>query len=67
MKKDQHKPASYEDAWNELQQIVAELQAETVSVDTLAEKIERANQLATFCREKLRQTEKQLEELNHSA
>ncbi|MBL7826280.1 MAG: exodeoxyribonuclease VII small subunit [Saprospiraceae bacterium] len=67
MKKDHHKPASYEDAWSELQQIVAELQAETVSVDALAEKIERANQLATFCREKLRQTEKQLEELNHSA
>lgn len=61
--KNQQETPSYESAWQELQQIVADLQAEAVSVDVLAEKIERAAQLADFCRERLRQTEAQLEKL----
>lgn len=63
MEKNQPPPKSYEAAWNELQQIVSELQAETVSVDDLAEKIDRAAFLTNFCREKLRQTETTLEKL----
>lgn len=63
MKKNLEQAPSYESAWKELQQIVADLQAEAVSVDALAEKIERATQLAEFCRERLRQTEAQLEKL----
>ena len=63
MKKNLEQPLSYESAWKELQQIVADLQAEAVLVDALAEKIERATQLADFCRERLRQTEAQLEKL----
>lgn len=54
---------TYETAWNELQQIVAELQAESVSVDQLAEKVERAAALVTFCRTRLRQTEEKLDQL----
>lgn len=63
MQKNQSKPESYAAAWAELQQIVSELQAETVSVDELAEKIERAALLTNYCREKLRQTEIELEKL----
>ena len=54
---------TYESAWTELQTIVRELQAETVSIDELSEKIERARVLANFCRERLRNTEEQLEKL----
>ena len=54
---------TYESAWTELQTIVRELQAETVSIDELSEKIERASVLANFCRERLRNTEEQLEKL----
>ncbi len=54
---------TYETAWNELQQIVAELQAESVSVDQLAEKVERAAALVAFCRTRLRQTEEKLDQL----
>ena len=63
MKKNSEQPMTYESAWTELQQIVTELQAETVSVDELADKIERASVLAAYCRERLRNTEAQLENL----
>lgn len=63
MKKSTEPVLSYQSAWEELQQIVAELQAETVSVDALAEKIERASVLAAFCRERLRNTEALLDNL----
>ncbi len=48
---------SYEAAYAELQQIVQELQGETVSIDELAAKIVRAQDLIRFCRERLRQVE----------
>ena len=41
----------------EIQSIVAELQNESVGVDALAEKVRRATDLIKQCREKLRQTE----------
>ena len=63
MKKNSDEPITYESAWAELQAIVRELQAETVSVDELSEKIERATTLSNFCRERLRKTEEQLEKL----
>jgi exodeoxyribonuclease VII small subunit len=63
MKKNLEQPITYESAWAELQAIVQELQAETVGIDALTEKIERAGVLANFCRERLRKTEEQLEKL----
>ena len=63
MKKQRKQPSNYDDAWAELQQIVRELQAETIGIDQLAERIERASRLANFCRERLRQTEAKLENL----
>lgn len=63
MKQNSQQPITYESAWAELQNIVQELQSETVSVDDLAAKIERASLLANFCRERLRNTEEQLEKL----
>ena len=48
---------SYDAAMQEIQNIVAELQNESVGVDALAEKVSRAADLIKQCREKLRQTE----------
>jgi len=48
---------TYESAYAELQQIVQDLQGEMVGIDDLALKIERAQELVRFCRERLRQTE----------
>lgn len=49
----------YESAYAELQAIVQALQTEGISIDDLAEKIARAQELIDFCRERLRQTEAQ--------
>lgn len=51
---------TYDAAQAELQQIVAELQSDTISMDELAAKIERARELIRFCRERLREVEKRL-------
>jgi exodeoxyribonuclease VII small subunit len=48
---------TYESAYAELQQIVQDLQGEMVGIDDLALKIERAQELIRFCRERLRQVE----------
>ena len=51
------KNMTYESAYAELQQIAEEIEEETVSVDTLAEKVKRASILIQFCQQKLRGTE----------
>jgi exodeoxyribonuclease VII small subunit len=48
---------SYDAAMRELQRIITQLQTETVGVDDLSEKVRRASELIKLCREKLRQTE----------
>ncbi|MBK6932260.1 MAG: exodeoxyribonuclease VII small subunit [Saprospirales bacterium] len=55
--KKQEESLNYESAYAELQQIVAGLQGETIGIDDLAAKIERARELIRFCRERLRATE----------
>ena len=54
---------TYETALQELQSIVAQLQEEAVSMDDLSEKVNRATELLNFCKERLRQTEEQVEGL----
>ena len=53
---------SYDEAMQEIQNIVAELQNDAISVDALAEKVRRASDLIKLCREKLRQTETDVKE-----
>lgn len=53
---------SYDAAMQEIQNIVAELQNDSVGVDALAEKVRRASELIKLCREKLRQTENDVKE-----
>jgi exodeoxyribonuclease VII small subunit len=54
------KKATYESALAEIQNIVNDLQEETVSMDDLSKKVARAAELIQFCREKLRATETQV-------
>jgi len=54
---------SYEAAAKELDNILAELKGENISIDKLAEKVERAAKLATICNERLRSTENKVTEI----
>ncbi|HQU60984.1 MAG: exodeoxyribonuclease VII small subunit [Phaeodactylibacter sp.] len=54
---------NYEKAMEELQQIVGQLQEDSLSVDELSAKVKRAAELIALCREKLRKTEEDLEGL----
>jgi exodeoxyribonuclease VII small subunit len=51
---------NYESAYKELQAIAKEIENESVSVDVLAEKVKRASELISFCQQKLRATEEEV-------
>lgn len=54
---------TYEQAAQELDQILAELKTDKISIDKLADKVERAAKLASFCSQKLRTTEGKITEI----
>ena len=54
---------SYELAAKELENILAELRGDNISIDKLSEKVERAAKLAVICNEKLRATENKVTEI----
>ncbi len=54
---------TYEQAAKELDTILAELKQDQISIDKLAEKVERAAELASFCSEKLRTTESKINDI----
>lgn len=54
---------TYEQAAQELDQILAELKTDKISIDKLAEKVEKAAKLASFCSQKLRTTEGKIKEI----
>ncbi|MFN5706379.1 MAG: exodeoxyribonuclease VII small subunit [bacterium] len=54
------KNITYEQAYNELLEIVNGIENESISIDILAEKVKRASELIQFCQDKLRSTEKEL-------
>ncbi|HNP47844.1 MAG TPA: exodeoxyribonuclease VII small subunit [Bacteroidia bacterium] len=56
-------PLTYESAYAELKQIAVEIEDETVSVDTLAEKVKRASELIQFCQSRLRATEQEVNKI----
>ncbi|MEO0338247.1 MAG: exodeoxyribonuclease VII small subunit [Bacteroidota bacterium] len=55
--------SSYEEALQELQVIVQQLQQNEIGVDDLATKVKRAAALIKYCREKLRTTEDEIQNL----
>lgn len=54
---------TYENAYAELQELIAEIERGEISVDVLAEKVKRATQLIRFCKEKLRSTEMDVQKI----
>jgi exodeoxyribonuclease VII small subunit len=54
---------TYESASKELDIILNQLRNDEVTIDQLAEKVERASKLIVFCKEKLNSTEKKVEDI----
>lgn len=58
-----NKKPSYTEAFSELQQIVREIENGQISVDELSEKVRRAAELITLCRQKLTSTEEDVNKI----
>lgn len=54
---------TYEEAYKELRSIATEIENESVSIDVLGEKVKRASLLITYCQEKLRSTESEVNKI----
>lgn len=54
---------TYENAAKELEEILQLLKTDSISIDELAQKVERAAKLLKFCTEKLRVTEQKVNEI----
>lgn len=54
------KKLSYSKAIRELEQIINEIETETIDVDLLTEKVKRASALITFCKGNLKTTEEEV-------
>jgi exodeoxyribonuclease VII small subunit len=54
---------TYEKAYNELQEIITAIETGDVSVDLLSEKVKRAAELISFCKEKLTATEQDVQQI----
>ncbi|MBL7831316.1 MAG: exodeoxyribonuclease VII small subunit [Saprospiraceae bacterium] len=57
------KSITYDHAYTELHQILSDLQQSETSVEELTQKIKRASELISFCKTKLRNTEKEIQKL----
>lgn len=57
------KELKYEESFDELQQIVADLEDGEVSVDELSAKIKRASELIQWCKKKLTSTEEDVSKI----
>jgi len=56
----QKTPKSYTEAFNELQEILNRLESADVNIDKLTDDIKRASTLVSFCKEKLRSVDSEL-------
>ena len=57
------KKLTYSQAIGELEKIINEIEAESVDVDVLAEKVKRAKYLIKFCKSNLRTTEEEVKKV----
>jgi exodeoxyribonuclease VII small subunit len=57
------KVLNYENAMAEIEMIVEGIENNQFSIDELAEKVKRISELVIFCKEKLRQTEDQVNKI----
>ena len=54
---------TYQDAFDELQNIVSEIEEGDISVDQLSEKVKRASYLIRICKSKLTSTEEDINKI----
>lgn len=54
---------NYQEAFQELQKIVAEIEKGQITVDELSEKVQRASELIKICRKKLITTEEDVNKI----
>ena len=54
---------NYEKAMQELQEIVDQLQQETIGIDDLSAKVKRSAELIQYCKEKLRSTDSEVKNI----
>lgn len=54
---------TYTEAKKELEKIVSAIESGELDVDALTEKVKRASELITFCKEKLTKTENELQKI----
>ncbi len=57
------KKFTYQDALNEIEEILARIENEELDVDDLAEKVKRVSVLLKSCREKLIKTNEEVEKI----
>jgi len=53
---------TYTSAITKLEEIVKEIESGEIDVDVLTERVKKASELITFCKERLRGTQKEVEE-----
>jgi len=56
-----NKKKGFDQAYEELQEIVASLQDDETGIDSLSSKMKRAKELVELCRDKLREVEEDIE------
>ncbi len=54
---------TYQDAYNELQEIVSEIEAGEIGIDEISHKVKRASELIEVCKAKLFQTEQDVDQI----
>jgi len=57
------KKFTYDEALSEIEQIVSNIEENKYSIDELAEKVKRISFLVNYCKEKLRNTEDELNKI----
>lgn len=57
------KKITYKNAVEEIEEILAKIENEELDIDELSEKVKRVSVLIKFCKEKLQNTEKEVENI----
>jgi exodeoxyribonuclease VII small subunit len=57
------KKLSYQEAYNELQNILDKIESDELDVDELTKNVKKASELIKFCKSKLFETESEIEKI----
>jgi exodeoxyribonuclease VII small subunit len=57
------KKLTYQDALNEIEEILGKIESNELDIDELAEKVKRVSFLLKFCKDKLQKTNEEVEKI----